>query len=1098
MKKLIFTILVILLSVIALSSYRILDIPGTSALRNTPYDQHMEYFFKELDDSIIYIYDTWDGDGSFALLRYGKNGEIITPYRIHRSPGPYEKRFDIEIGEEHFFELKEARNGLFKLVKYSLDGVPMGEYIFENEDNFAYKPDYSPFRQIDIDAANIVLNSEGIFVDFVSINSLQRGKYELAIFRFEIDENMKLTARKLLGYRDFEYNPQIISFGSRNDNFFLWLSNKNTKDVVLYTKNNELGLYEQYSFNYNINFNTRENLFQMYNIDDYSLIVYPSLYQHLEDTYFIPSILLIKDNNINKVLTFSDDIDTTLLGYEDIDLNRMTERFWGRLFISETRKEILLTSYLSNEFYIIKKLYDSNWNPESTDFMQLADFFDQDILDNEIGVFKECPFILFEDSQGMASYLFFGFDGYYYDHHSSFLHFSREIDWSQPDASIYDISLSTYNPIDVPYNGKSSKIDFTGRITNFGQATITGLSLHCEQPELASITLNELPKNQLAPGETIEFSGSFFPESIWTKDNKIKFYISADNDGFDLNNEASVIFPIREIPECTFVYVPLYDASWEEYSSLKKPYPLLDNEITVLGDNYIDKTKAGFFLSEGNYRFLIHPQNYDSTTVSFNVIRKEDNPYILYEEGMAKSYYVKSCGDISFHVTTSEGTPIKNAEIDISAIAHGKTNSDGNKTFENVKSGTQMITIKAKHFETKYLEVDVPYNGQITENVVLNPAPKGIATVHIETDSWPVSLDIYDNDAHYFTQDVETPVVNIELFEGSYKVEASKGEETTIKSIRVYGGENANVTVDVKKSEPHTATEQSKKLRSKSDLIIPAALYGYTPPPGEQFDVSIMIGLFKLKVELYGKENDNDQISEINMVKVNVESGPQFVDSVSATWTPVSLEDIGGLYSPSGVPDWVGKQGEQAGKAFDAIPFVKMPEIEFKASYGSGLTKVVLRGIKIVSGDSDFYQNLDIIQNNKNFSVEIPISEPIQISDEKIYVYFQFYVGKGPIDLAVWPDPIPLFNFIWNGVSAKGLDNFTVLWEINTNYTPSKSSLNLGFVKATWSLDKPDFDVDFGLDIPWPIYESTKANETKMYILGKTNLDFIQSTGYPW
>ena len=305
MKKLIFTILVILLSVIALSSYRILDIPGTSALRNTPYDQHMEYFFKELDDSIIYIYDTWDGDGSFALLRYGKNGEIITPYRIHRSPGPYEKRFDIEIGEEHFFELKEARNGLFKLVKYSLDGVPMGEYIFENEDNFAYKSDYSPFRQIDIDAANIVLNSEGIFVDFVSINSLQRGKYELAIFRFEIDENMKLTARKLLGYRDFEYNPQIISFGSRNDNFFLWLSNKNTKDVVLYTKNNELGLYEQYSFNYNINFSTRENLFQMYNIDDYSLIVYPSLYQHLEDTYFIPSILLIKDNNINKVLKAS-------------------------------------------------------------------------------------------------------------------------------------------------------------------------------------------------------------------------------------------------------------------------------------------------------------------------------------------------------------------------------------------------------------------------------------------------------------------------------------------------------------------------------------------------------------------------------------------------------------------------------------------------------------------------------------------------------------------------------------------------------------------------------------------------------------------------
>lgn len=923
------------------------------------------------------------------------------------------------------------------------------------------------------------------------------GEYELAIFRFEIDENMKLTTRKLLGYRDFEYNPQIINFGSANDNFFLWLYNRNTKDVVLYTKNEELGLYEQYSFNYNINFSTRKNLFQMHNIDNYSIVVYPSLYQHLEDTYFIPSILFVKDNNIDKTLTFSDDVDTTLLGYEDIDLNRMTERFWGRLFISETGKEIVLTSYLSNEFYIIKKLYDSNWNQESIDFMQLADFFDQDVLDDDdISVYTDCPFILFEDSQEMSSYLFFGSDGYYYDHHSSFLHFSREIDWSQPDASIYDLSLSNYNPIEVPYDGKSPKIDFTWKITNFGQATITGLSLHNEQPELASINLNELAKNQLAPGETIEFSGSFFPESIWTEDNKIKFYINANNDGFDLNNETFVIFPVKEIPEWTFVYVLLYDLSWEEYSSFKKPYPLLDSEFTVLGDNYIDKTKAGFFLSEGNYSFLIHPQNYDSTTVSFNIIRKEDNPYILYEEGMAKSYYVKSCGDISFHVATLEGTPIKNAEIDISAIAHGKTNSDGNKTFENVKSGTQMITLKAKHFETKYLEVDVPYNGLITENIILNPSPKGIATVHIETDSWPVSLDIYDNDAHYFTQDVQAPVVNIELFDGSFKVEASKGEEVTTKSLRIYGGENTNVTVNVKKSVPYT--ERTKKLRSKTELIVPAALHGYTPPPGEQFDVSIMIGLFELEVELHGEENDDDQISEIDMIEVIINSGPQFVDSVSAMWTPVSLEDIGGLYSPSGAPDWVGNQGEQVGKAFDAIPFVKMPEIELKASYGSGLTKVVLRGIKIVSGDSVFYQNLNIIQNDKNFSVEIPISEPIQISDEKIYIYFQFYVGKGPMDLAIWPDPIPLFNFLWNGVSAKGLDNFTVLWEINTNYTPSRSSLNLGFIKANWSLDDPDFNVDFGLDIPWPIYVSTKANETKMYILGKTNLDFIQSAGYPW
>jgi len=42
--------------------------------------------------AVIYIYDTWDGDGSFALLRYGKNGEIITPYKIHNSSDSYRSR----------------------------------------------------------------------------------------------------------------------------------------------------------------------------------------------------------------------------------------------------------------------------------------------------------------------------------------------------------------------------------------------------------------------------------------------------------------------------------------------------------------------------------------------------------------------------------------------------------------------------------------------------------------------------------------------------------------------------------------------------------------------------------------------------------------------------------------------------------------------------------------------------------------------------------------------------------------------------------------------------------------------------------------------
>ncbi|MGC9384262.1 MAG: carboxypeptidase-like regulatory domain-containing protein, partial [Kosmotogaceae bacterium] len=948
MKKGMLVILVILLSVISLSSYRILDTPGTSALHNTPSDQHYEYYFKDLGDSILYIYDTWDGDGNFALLRYGKNGEIFTPYKIHRSEAYSEECFDIEISEDYIYVLKETNKGLFKIERFSLDGVPMDEYIYESEDDFAYKSDYSPFRKIDIDVANIVLSDGDFLVDFVSVNSMGRGKYELAIFRYVINPDMELLSRKLLGYDNFDYKPRVITFGSETSNFFFWEHNNGSRQVTLYSSDKELGLKEQFSFNYDMNFSTKRSLFQFKKQDDYSLIVYPTIYTHLEDTFFIPSILLIKDNEIEKTLTFSDDIDTTLAGYEDIDLNRMNDRFWGRLFISETENEILLTSDLINEFYFIKKNYDDNWNTESTNFTQLTDFFSQDVLDSDtLNVYKDCPFILFNDNQGLDSYLFFGNDGYYYDHHSSFLYFSRNIDWSQPDASIYDLTLSSYNPIEVPYNGNTPKIDFAGKITNFGQATITGLALTNENPQLASISLNDLEQNILSPGETVEFSGSFFPESIWAKDSKVRFCINATNDSFNLNNETSAVFPVKEIPESMFVYIPLYDYSWEEYSSLMKPYPLLEDDITILGDDYFDKTKAGFFLGEGNYSFLIHPQNYDSTTVSFNIIRKEDDPYILYEEGMAKSYYVKSCGDISFHVATAEGTPIKNAEIDISSVADGRTNSEGNKTFEDVKNGEQLITVNARHFKTSYIEVNIPYNGQITKNIILEPVPKGIATIHVETDSWPVSLQIYDDDVYYYAEDVNNPVVNVELFDDSYHVRALKGEEETTKSLRVYGGENTNVTVDVKETVPYS--ERSKRLRSKSSLIIPAALHGYTPPPGEQFDVSIMIGLFELEVELYGKENDDNQISEIDRIDVTLKSGPQFVDSVSAMWTPVSLEDIGGLYSPSGVPDWVGSQGEQVGKAFDAIPFVKMPEIELKASYGSGLTKVVLRAIKVVS-----------------------------------------------------------------------------------------------------------------------------------------------------